>query len=230
LSQAAERYPNAGHGWTYFCSDVRGNQWPEQRRKGLSWYSMSVAIVILMHALAMDTHTVAANFPADLYGPVDTRMSGQTCAGGPCIWGHADSALLPVVFHPPAGYRVRILALRGDLVGWIKTLPGDPATPLESAVGILGGFQTSSSLTAGYSPLCAYCVEGCPLYIQDALTEKQPKTRAPFDYNNLNLLLDSDNTLHVKIAAYLNTTGKPAHLEITYTIQFRYEIPGAGMR
>ena len=51
-------------------------------------------------------YTVSDNFPADLYGAVDTRMSNQSCGAGPCIWGRADVALLPIRFHPPAGYRL----------------------------------------------------------------------------------------------------------------------------
>jgi hypothetical protein len=169
---------------------------------------------------ALGPYTVSGNFPADLYGPVDTRMSGLICAGGPCIWGHADSATLPIKFRPPAGYRVRILALRGDVVGWVKSLPGDPPTPVESSAGILGGFQTTS---ASGSAHCDYCADGTPLYVQDAVTDKQPKTRAPFNYNDVGQLLDDDNILTAKIASWLNTTGKPIHIEISYTIQFRYE-------
>jgi hypothetical protein len=39
----------------------------------------------------------------------------------------------------------------------------------------------------------------------------------------LGTLLDADNILNAKIAAWLNTTNKPVHIEISYTIQFRYE-------
>jgi hypothetical protein len=45
----------------------------------------------------------------------------------------------------------------------------------------------------------------------------------PYD-KQINILLDSDNMLNLKIASWLNTTGKPIHLEATYdTIMFRYE-------
>jgi hypothetical protein len=37
------------------------------------------------------------------------------------------------------------------------------------------------------------------------------------------MLLDEDHILYAKIADWLNTTGKPIHIELTYTIQFRYE-------
>jgi hypothetical protein len=174
---------------------------------------------MLMLLALLAVQTVSGNFPRDLYGPEDLRDTRLVCAGGPCIWGHADSAVLPIAFHPPAGYRVRILELKGDLVAWIKSLPGDPPTPLESAAGVLMGFQTTSS---GATTACDYCASDCPLYVQDAVTEKQPKTRAPFDYG-VDLLLDTDNLLNLKVAAWLNTTGKPIHLEGTYTITFVYE-------
>ena len=157
---------------------------------------------------------VSGNFPRDLYGQQDTRTA---------TWGFADSAVLPITFHPPAGQSVRILSIRGDVTAWIKTLPGDPITPLESAAGVLGGFQTTSSMNGLLTSDCTYCQGGTPLYVQGAMGEKQPTTRVPFDYENINTLLDSDNILNAKIASWLNTTGKPIHTEITYTIQFRYE-------
>lgn len=175
---------------------------------------------LLFALVSLGPFTVSGNFPRDLYGPVDTRMAGLVCAGGPCIWGNADADVLPITFHPPAGYRVRILGLRGDLIAWIKSLPGDKATRLESAAGVLIGFQTTSSKASAH---CEYCADGCPLYLQDSVTEKQPKTRAPFLYDNLDMLLDTDHVLHLKLASYLNTTGKPIHLEGTYTVIYRFE-------
>jgi len=162
--------------------------------------------------------TVASNYPSDLYGPVDTRMAGCIVAGGPCIWGHADSSIFNQRFYPPAGYRVRILSFRGDLIAWIKSLPGDPPTPPESAAGILLGFQ--STWVAGAD--CDYCSAGVPLYIQGSVTQAQPNTREPFDYEDVGLILGADNILQVKLAEYLNTTGKPIHLEATYVVRFEY--------
>jgi len=175
----------------------------------------------LLFAIALGVHTVSGNFPRDLQGPMDLRDPRPTgCTSGPCIWGNAEHAMLPIKFNPPAGYRVRILTLRGDLVAWIKSLPGGTATHPESAAGVLGGFQTTS--TQG-SVHCDFCADGTPLYIQDSVTEKHPHTRAAFDYQNVDMLLDKDHILYAKIAEWLNTTGKPIHIELTYTIQFRYE-------
>lgn len=156
----------------------------------------------------------SGNFAADLYGPVDLRSG---------TWGRADSLVLPIRFNPPPGYRVRILSLRGDLTAWIKTLPGDPETPKESAAGVLAGFQTTSAVNGTEEASCELCVSGTPLYIQDWVTEKQPAARAAFDYAGIDTLLDADNTLQAKVADWLNTTGKPIHLELTYTVQYRYE-------
>jgi hypothetical protein len=69
-----------------------------------------------------------SNFAADLSGGEDTR---------PGCYGTADLATWSITFDPPAGYAVRILSIHGDLVSWIKSLPGDPATPAESTAGVL---------------------------------------------------------------------------------------------
>jgi hypothetical protein len=190
---------------------------------------------------AADPQPASGNFPRDLYGPADTRMAGVTCDVGPCIWGHADSAVLPIRFYPPAGYRVRILELHGDLLAWIKSLPGDPPTPLESISGVLLGFETSAAFAEGLSQAartqvivrraarmnqsrsCDFCSDGTPLYVQDAVGEKDPLRRTPYDRTSVNILLGVDNTLTLVLAAWLNTTGKPIHLEGTYTVVYQFE-------
>jgi len=178
--------------------------------------------VALAAALLFGPHTVSGNFPRDLCGPVDNRMAGQSCGSGSCVWGTAEAQTLPITFHSPAGYRVRLLRLRGDLVAWIKTLPGDPAPALRSAAGVLLGFSTSAD---GGSSSCDYCADNTPLYIQDAVMDSMPKTRAPFDYADVGFTLPADNVLLLKIASWLNSTGDAIHVEATYTIQFDY-VPG----
>ena len=46
---------------------------------------------------------------------------------------------------------------------------------------------------------------------------------AHFDYDKVNVLLEPDNKLLVKVAAWLNTTGRPIHTEATFTVVYRYE-------
>ena len=43
-----------------------------------------------------------------------------------------------------------------------------------------------------------------------------------FNYDGVDLVLPADNTLNLKIAAWLNTTGKPIHIEATYVIKFQF--------
>ena len=179
-----------------------------------------VSLVLFGSLLFAQSHTASGNIPRDLLGTPDTRMAGQQCYSGPCIWGNAQADVSAIHFNPPAGYRVRILRLRGDLVAWIKSLPGDPVTPLESTSGVLMGFSTSAP---GGSAYCDLCADNTALYIQDSVTATKPSSRAPYEYDNVDQVLESDNVLNLVIAAWLNTTGKPIHIEATYTITFVYE-------
>src|SRR5262245_4421229 len=117
---------------------------------------MTTILSLLLFGISLGVHTVSGNFPRDLYGPVDLRDPRATaCTSGPCIWGNAEHAIQPIKFNPPAGYRVRILTLRGDLVAWIKSLPGCTPTPLESTAGVLGGFHITTSQGSVHCDLCA---------------------------------------------------------------------------
>jgi hypothetical protein len=155
------------------------------------------------------TYTASGNFPRDLMGTADTRAN---------TWGTADSAVLPIVFRPPAGYRVLILRLRGDLVSWPRVLPGEPPVAPGQYAGVLAGFQSTA---ADGSCRCDWCADNTMLYVQDAVAERP--SRAPFDYAQVNFLLGPDHTLLLKIASWLNTTGRPIHIEATYTVVYRFE-------
>ena len=62
-------------------------------------------ILPILAALAvLGPYSSSGNFSADLLGTRDTR---------PDTWGNADAAGWTIQFRPPAGYRVRILKLRG---------------------------------------------------------------------------------------------------------------------
>ena len=53
--------------------------------------------------------SMSGNFPADLYGPADTREN---------TWGVAEATTRVLTFNPPKGCRVEILKVRGDLTAW----------------------------------------------------------------------------------------------------------------
>jgi len=172
---------------------------------------MNVAAPTATSTSTTSRYSVATNFAVDLYGSPDES------------WGYDDYVIWPLTFiFVPSGYSVNITSLQGDVIAWIKTLPGDAKTPAESTAGILGGIQTTSGMNGSNANPCTFCALGTPVYVQDSVTEKQPKTRTPFNYTNLQIVLDSDNTLHFKVASFLNTTGKPIHMEITCVIQFTY--------
>jgi hypothetical protein len=177
---------------------------------------------------ALGPFTASSNFAADLSGAPDTR---------PGCWGTADAAQWSVTFAPPAGYAVRIVAIHGDLIAWIKSLPGDAPTPAESAAGILLGLQSTPH--AGMSGRCDWCSDMAPrrlghgpaalqgttmLYIQDAVAQLAPKSRAQYDLPAVNQLLGADNKLLVTVASWLNTTRKPIHVEPTFTVVYDFEV------
>lgn len=164
----------------------------------------------------VDQHYVSGNFPVNLYGPPDTRNE---------TWGNAEAQSLNITFKPPQGKtRTRVLGLRGDLVAWpspVATVDtGAVQTPATGSAGVLLGFSTSSSKGSQYVDFGA---DGCMVYIQDAVTGGQ-KTCREFDYEvEADGLLDEDNILVLKLAAWLNTTGVPIHIEGTYGILFQFE-------
>jgi len=160
-------------------------------------------------------HSASSNFSADLYGPVDTRVA---------CWGNAEAWTFVMTFKPPEGYRVRILRLRGDLVSWPRVLKGETPVAPGSYAGVLLGFFSTGP---GTSERCDYCSDNHMLYIQDALSEKPVRT--PFDMDTtIGGLLAADHKLNIKIAAWLNTTGYPIHLEPTFTVEYRFEASDEG--
>jgi hypothetical protein len=93
-------------------------------------------------------------------------------------------------------------------------------------VGVLLGFFSTGP---GTSERCDYCSDNHMLYIQDALSDKPVRT--PFDMDTtIGGRLAADNQLNIKIAAWLNTTGYPIHLEPTFTVEYRFEASGGSQQ
>ncbi len=165
--------------------------------------------LLLALALAvLGPFTAANNYATNLMGPTDTRVD---------TWGTADSQVWQQSFRPPAGYRVRVLRLWGDLVAWPMVLPGErPVAPGQYA-GVLVGFQTTAR---DGSDRCWPCADNTLLYLQGAM-HAEP-VRIPFD-QRVSTLLEADNILAVKVADWLNTLGRPVHMEVTYRVTYRFE-------
>ena len=159
--------------------------------------------------LVLASFMASGNFAVDLYGVADTR---------PGCWGYADSQEKIITFSPQPGFRVHVSRIRGDLVAWVRSSSASALTPPGSTAGVLLAFHDSGP---DGSTRCDWCADNTPVYIQDAVTAEQPKTRAPFDAV-LDWVLPADNKLIMKMASWLNDTGKPVHVEATYTVTFEF--------
>lgn len=150
-------------------------------------------------------YSAATNVSTDLLGPVDTR---------PGTWGRADYSTWKITFRPPAGHRVRILHAHGDLVSWVRNAPED------TYAGVLLGFSTTGPEGSVRGDLLA---DACMLYVQDAVARGVPKRTAFNADVRAGGLLEPDNVLVVKIAAWLNSTENFIHSEVSATFTYRWE-------
>lgn len=144
-----------------------------------------------------------------MLGPVDTR---------PATWGNADSASLPITFKPPAGYRVEILQIQGDLVSWPKVMPGDTPVTKDRYAGILIGFSTTEPEGSIHAD---YFADNCLVYVQDAIHGGRTR-RTRFRVGGINRPLAADSVLVIKLAAWLNTTGYAIHMEGTARVEYQF--------
>jgi len=170
---------------------------------------LAILLLAALPALAGDcpgnVRVVSGNFTDDILGQPDTR---------PDTWGSAGAVYHRVTFRPPAGCAVKILSISGDVVAWVRDYSHGQA-------GVLVGIHRR--LWGGKNPwaACDYCTEDTPFYRQLALSEK-PETTT-FDRRYIaGWLVGPDHTLHFKHAVWLNTTGRPVHVETTWTIEFRW--------
>lgn len=163
----------------------------------MHFYCVALAVASLM--------TSAANFADDILGEKDTR---------PGTWGTAGYALHRITFRPPAGYRVRINRVYGDFLIW-------PRGKVEDGrfAGALFGLQTTAPDGSARADLAA---DNTCLYIQTATGGQA--SRVGFDHDvSAACLLEPDNVLVVKVAVWLNDTGREIHMEPTFTMVYSYE-------
>lgn len=165
-------------------------------------------IALLLAGLA-NVHQAANNFSVDLTGDPDTRVA---------TWGYAGVQTWRVQFHPPAGYRVRVLRVFGDLVAWPRVMPGDAAVAEGKYAGVLLGLQTTAP---DESEDCTPCASNTFLYRQLAIDARPGNM--PFDVEvSAGGLLGADNVAVVKVANWLDTAGT-IHVEPTINWVFTWE-------
>jgi hypothetical protein len=146
----------------------------------------------------------AANFAVDLEGEPDTR---------PHTWGKAAAHEWIMEFrNVPPGKRVRITRVYGDFVAWpVGEVP--PGT----AAGVLFGLQTTEP---DGSERVWPAADNTLVYIQHAT--KGEVARAPFDFRISGGALP-DARMRVKVAVWLNDTGRRVHIEPTFVVEYVYE-------
>lgn len=174
---------------------------------------MFPALAFLL-VLTLGPFSASANFTVDLMGAADAR---------PDTWGSTGVQTWDLTFTPPAGYRVHVLELHGDLVAWPKILPGDPPLAPGLVSGVLLGFQTSAP---GASVRCDLCADNTMIYLQGGVGggPAAPPLRLAYDRDvSANGLLQPDNVLKIVVASWLNATGKPIHIEPTFNVIYRFE-------
>lgn len=151
-------------------------------------------------------YSAATNHSSDLMGTPDSR---------PDTWGNAGYAVHKIEFHPPAGYRVRILRVYGDFQGWVRKNPSG------NCAGVLWGLSTTQPEG---SQRVTPAADNTMLYVQDSVCAVERKFRAPVDYDtSAGGLLGPDNVLVSKVAVWLNETGEPVHVEPSFTVVYQFE-------
>ena len=162
-------------------------------------------LLFFMTPITAQTHSAATNFTVDLLGSPDDR---------PDTWGTAGSTVKVIKFKPPAGYRVRILRVYGDLLLW----PIGQVPPGRFA-GVLFGLQTTAPEG---SVRMDWGADNTMLYLQDATSGEV--RRAAFDHDvSIGGLLQPDNMLFAKMAVWLNNTSLPIHIEPSFVMVYRFE-------
>lgn len=165
---------------------------------------LSVALALIGFGQpVLGPYSAATNHSDDILGTPDTR---------PSTWGTAGYSVHELKFHPPHGYRTRILRVYGDVQGWVRKNPSG------NCAGVLWGLTTTAK---DGSERVSPAADNTFLYVQDAICERRP-FRAPVDYK-IDRLLEADNILISKVAVWLNETGEPVHIEPSFVVVYQFE-------
>lgn len=144
---------------------------------------------------------LAANFTTDILGEVDSR---------PDTWGRTGYQVWTMEFtNVPAGCRVHISHVSGDLVAWFRNATDKKA-------GALYGLQSTAPEGSTHASPAA---DNCFVYVQSPVGNEG----ARIGLNDpVTFKLEADNKLYVKVASWLNETEQPMHLEATLVLTYDY--------
>jgi hypothetical protein len=153
-------------------------------------------------------YSTALNFSVDLAGTPDTR---------PGTWGNAGFAQNLTTFSPPARYRVRVLRIYGNFIGFPRS--GVPAEGTSCEIG--WGLKTTAPdgsvhASTGY--------DNSFVWLQEVVTTASPARSVVFDFDvHVGGLLEADHHLISQTFVALNTTGLTIHMEPTFTMVYQFE-------
>lgn len=162
---------------------------------------------------------ITGNFSYDIVGEPDNR---------PYVWGRAGSQIAEPVefFNVPAGMRVRILSVKGDMTARWTTRGNGRAWPGAGYyTGVLGALMTSAD-DYEVSEHATFSADNHLVYVQAdiGLTGVvRVEIESTFHPENENAVLPHGK-LWFKAAKYLDETGLDTHIELTFSrIEYCYE-------
>jgi hypothetical protein len=148
-----------------------------------------------------------------IIGPfTKTHNHSDDLLGGrkPGEWGVSAQATHAYKFHPPAGYRVRLLSIHGDTQGFIR----NPSPYCAGAMwAIHAEVVTPPQVDEFVDPTLLF-------WVQDAAC-RGAAFRDPVD-RSINQLLRTPEVIS-KVATFLNETGQPVHIESSFTLVYQFE-------
>ena len=161
-------------------------------------------------------------------GPFQTTMNHSFDVTGkpdrrPGSWGLSQAVPIRLKVAAPAGYRVRILRVAGDLVAWPKAGTMTGAQYAEVGWGLNTSLNDGSQYVSYPDDPSAMAFDNSCVWVQDSLTATHGSSRVSFDRDVSACGLLKDVTFISQAFVALNTSGLAIHLEPTFTITYRFE-------
>jgi hypothetical protein len=171
-----------------------------------------LAIILSLPPIRGPIHVAAAqgcvaSAPCSVFVNVPFDSAGILCSASVSgdVWGLCDSRSVSIVFE---GVPVIVQRIDGDFIGWLRG-----AAPAGTHAGMLVSFCRSD---AGNDPDVSYSASGCFVYVQGSAGSGDFRGT----YSEAGGPLAADNALVVKLAEFLNDSGRSLHLEATARIWF----------
>ena len=168
----------------------------------------------LVYSPALGPYSTAINIAGDLTGVIGD------CPG---TWGGCAAYASQVQFHPPTGYRTRILRVYGNFIAAPKTGTPAPNQRFEVGYGLKTTAPDESSLVT-YPGYAATGYDGSFLWLQDYITPIADKSVIPFNVDvSAGGLLEPDNILISQAFIALDQTGLTVHEEVSFVAIYQFE-------